>query len=333
MHVRDVISRTGPGPNAGPPGRVAGRAIRIRRGRYAAALSVAALIVTGCSGGGAPAAAAPKATADHRSPSPATTPAASPSAAPAAALSPLASRRLRRYLAGRAGDVTAALYDASTRQMWLYHPRLREYTASIVKVEIMGTALQEAESAGHSLPPSEAALMPSMIENSDNDSATALLADVGGPSAVAQFDRSAGLTQTQPSTLAFIPGTSLPGWGLTTTSALDEVTLVSRFAYPNPVLSDTFRQYGLSLMENIESDQSWGVSGGVPPGTVVALKNGWLPLGPSNWQIDSIGWIAGHGRNYVLAVLTEDNPTEQYGIDTIETIASDIYQAESTAGP
>ena len=118
-----------------------------------------------------------------------------------------------------------------------------------------------------------------------------------------------------------------PAVGLTTTTARDEVILVSRFAYPNGVLSSVSRQYGLSLMENIESDQGWGVSGGVPPGTRIALKNGWLPLGPSNWQIDSIGWIDGHGRNYVLAVLTADNPSEAYGIDTIEGIASYIYRS------
>ena len=264
----------------------------------------------------------------HRSPSPAAGKAAAGRpAGPGPPVSPFASRRLRRYLARRSGDVTAALYDERTRRLWLYRPELREYTASIVKVEIMGTALQDAESAGGSLPASETALLASMIENSDNDAATALLRDVGGPAAVARFDRSAGMTQTQPSTLAFIPGTSLPGWGLTRTTALDEVRLISEFAYPSPVLSDASRQYGLSLLENVETDQRWGISGGVPAGTTIALKNGWLPLGPSNWQIDSIGWVFGNGRNYVLAVLTEDNPTQAYGIATIETIARYVYRS------
>lgn len=270
----------------------------------------------------------------HRSPSPpAGKPAAAQSNAPRPPVSPFASRRLRRYLARRSGDVTAALYDERTHHLWLYLPQLREYTASIVKVEIMGTALQDAESAGESLPASEAALMPSMIENSDNDAATALLQDVGGPAAVARFDQSAGMTQTQPSTLAFIPGTSLPGWGLTTTTALDEVRLISEFAYPSPILSDASRQYGLSLLENVEADQRWGISGGVPANTTIALKNGWLPLGPSNWQIDSIGWVFGNGRNYVLAVLTEDNPTAAYGIATIETIAKYVYRSQGDAQP
>ena len=167
--------------------------------------------------------------------------------------------------------------------------------------------------------------MPLMIENSDNESATALLSDIGGPSALASFDQSIGMTNTTPSNLAFIPGTSLPGWGLTTTSALDEVTMISRFAYPNALLSTSSRNYGLSLMEQIEADQDWGVSAGVSMGTTVALKNGWLPLGSNDWQVNSIGWVSGSGRNYVLAVLTTGSPTETYGINTIETVASSIF--------
>jgi len=237
--------------------------------------------------------------------------------------SPFAS--LGSYLAGRSGRVTAALYDEATRTVWALHPRMTQDTASIVKVEIMATALSEAEAAGRQLPAAEAMLMPSMIENSDNQSATALLADVGGAGALARFDRSVGMDHTTPSALALIPGTSWPGWGLTTTTARDEVTLVSQFAYPGPALSGAARDYGVSLMEHVETDQAWGVSAGAPAGSTIALKNGWLPLGPSDWQINSIGWIDGHGRNYVLAVLTDGNPTQAYGIATIEHIARAVF--------
>ena len=195
--------------------------------------------------------------------------------------------------------MTAAVFDAPADRTWTLNPGSVQDTASIVKVEIMGAALQEAQATGIPLPGSESALMPSMIENSDNQSATQLLADIGGPSALAKFDRSAGMMETTPSTLAYIPGTSLPGWGLTTTTATDEVLLVSKFAFPNNILTAASRQYGLSLMEQVEADQGWGISGGVPAGTTVALKNGWLPLTASDWQVNSIGWIEGSGRDYV----------------------------------
>jgi beta-lactamase class A len=232
---------------------------------------------------------------------------------------------LSNYLASRQGSITAAVLDKTTGQTWVYRKGVAQDTASIVKVEIMGTALWEARTQGTQLTSTDKSLMTTMIENSDNNAATAMWNNVGGPSKIAQFDRLAGLTDTTPSSQKYIPGTTLPGWGLTTTTALDEVKLVSKFAFPNTILTSSQRQYGLGLMEHIESDQDWGVSGGVPSGATVALKNGWLPLAGHGWQVNSIGWVHGQGRNYVLAVLTVGNPDEQYGIDTIEHIASSMY--------
>lgn len=294
--------------------------------RPVAWLAVLGVLITGCAGGPGP---APSSSDSPRSAS------SGPTNPPAKLASPFAS--LSGYLSRRSGMVTAAVYDARTGHTWVYHGGVLEYTASIVKVEIMGTALREAQARGKALPPGEAALIPPMIEFSDNQAATTLLADVGGARAVGLFDRAAGLTQTTPSALAFIPGTRLPGWGLTTTTALDQVRLLKLFAYRNPLLSDYNRAYGLGFMERVEHGQNWGVGCGASPGTTVALKNGWLPFtsalrlaSPGTWQIDSIGWIRGHGRNYVLAVLTRQNPGYGYGIDTIQAIARRVY---SELGP
>jgi hypothetical protein len=75
-------------------------------------------------------------------------------------------------------------------------------------------------------------------------------------------------------------------------------------------------------MEHVVDWQRWGVSAGAEPGTTVALKNGWLRLGDSaQWRINSIGWVTGHGRDYVIAVLTDHNASMQYGVDTIESVS------------
>jgi hypothetical protein len=218
------------------------------------------------------------------------------------------------YLASRVGDVTAAVYDANTGTTWAWNPGDAQDTASIVKVDIMATAMSEAQSRNQALPAGEAQLMVPMIEQSDNNAATALWNDVGGPGAVAGFDRTIGMAQTNPS----------PAWGLTTTTAVDQVTLVKDFAYPNWALSNANRAYGLNLMEHVEPAQRWGVTGGVSAGVTVAVKNGWLPFG-ADWQVNSIGWVTGQGRNYVLAVLTRGSPTEGYGIDTIQGLSSQVW--------
>ena len=69
-----------------------------------------------------------------------------------------------------------------------------------------------------------------------------------------------------------------------------------------------------------------GVSAGVGPGTTVALKNGWCNFG-SGWNINSIGWIHRNGRDYVIAVTTFGNPTENYGIDSISEVAVAAWNA------
>lgn len=306
-----------------------------RTTRRAAAGVVLAFLAAGCSSPGTPISINPT-----LGPSSSKSPHASPShsnrtgATKTTLHNPFTDASLASFLAGRSGVVTAALYDKRTNQMWVYHPGKLEYAASIVKVEIMGTALWEAQSSGGRLPATQAQLMTPMIEASDNNSASALLSDVGGTSKVGQFDRLAGLTDTTPAgTDPTIPGSpGWPGWGLTTTTAKDEVILVRHFAYHNSLLTDAQRHYGLGLMEQIEAGQNWGVSYGLTqPGTTVALKNGWIPFPQAlqytaaAWQINSIGWIHGHGRNYVLAVLTRNNPTMQYGEDTIQYISRQVF--------
>lgn len=301
----------------------------MRRGarmpRQGAGIAILALVAAACSSPAAP--SDPSTSSGSTVPAATRTPVTAPSSHPRG-VSPFAS--LAGYLAQRQGTITAAVYDRRTGRFWVWNGRVREDTASIVKVEIMGTALRAAQDARAPLPADEQALIPPMIENSDNNAATAMLAKVGGPSAVMRFDRLAGLTQTTVSTLKFIPGSNppLPGWGLTKTTALDEVRLVSRFAYPNAILSGASRKYGVDLMEHVESDQAWGVSGGVPAGVTVALKNGWLPhnlAADSDWQVNSIGWIFGHGRNYVVAVLTSHSSSQAYGEETIRAIASKMF--------
>ncbi|MGH3164897.1 MAG: serine hydrolase, partial [Trebonia sp.] len=73
----------------------------------------------------------------------------------------------------------------------------------------------------------------------------------------------------------------------------------------------------------------WGVSSGVPSGATVALKNGWLPLNAAStdWQVNSVGWVSGDGRDYLIAVLTTGNPTEQYGISTIDALSARAWSA------
>jgi hypothetical protein len=227
------------------------------------------------------------------------------------------------YLAQRADDVTMAVYDANTGATWDLHPGQVQVTASIVKVDVMAAALAADQSSG-GIPPQQAALMAPMIEVSDNNAATAMWSIIGGAAGLGAFDRVLGLQSTTPYP-GPITATNL-GWAYSTTSADDMVRVVSTFAFPNAILSDPSRAYGLSLMHSVEASQVWGVPTGAPAGSV-AVKTGFITPAPGDAQVNSIGYVSGAGRNYVFAILTYGNPSEVYGESTINTLSSLVFDA------
>ena len=233
------------------------------------------------------------------------------------------------YVTGRSGAVLGAVYDVRTGQSWRLGDGPAQAAASVVKLDILETLL--ARRGGTALSPADQSLARSMIEDSDNDAATSLWDEVGGATGIGAYNDRAGLTRTALSECVTCAGFPWPGWGLTTTVAQDQLTLLKQLITPGPrpLLSDAERSYTLSLMENVTPAQRWGITGGVPAGVRVALKNGWLPLDDANtdWQVNSVGWVSGDGRDYLIAVLTTGNPTEQYGIDTIKALSALIWTA------
>ena len=94
---------------------------------------------------------------------------------------------------------------------------------------------------------------------------------------------------------------------------------------PSAQLTPSSQAYVLNLMEHITPSQDWGATGGVPAGVSVALKNGFAII--NGWQINTEGWVDGDGRDYLIAVLTDGNPSEQYGIDTVDAVSSIVWNA------
>jgi hypothetical protein len=136
-----------------------------------------------------------------------------------------------------------------------------------------------------------------MIEVSDNNAATALFNYVGGAPAVENWDRSVGLTGT----------TVVSNWGVSTTTATDQLRLLETYATPNPTLDAASREYGLSLLSQVEPSQIFGVNFGIGPGTLQAVKTGRLP---SVGVYNAFGWVKGDGRDYLIATLTQSVPSE-----------------------
>lgn len=224
--------------------------------------------------------------------------------------------------ADRSLDMTAAVYDAATGQTWLYRPTVSLTTGSVIKVEILETMLWRAQQSGTALSAAQLALAVLMIEDSTNEAAQELWDTVGGAVTLDDFGGDVGLTGTEPDPTGY--------WGLSTTTALDQVRLVKELAFPSPLLSEASRTYELGLMTHVEPAEAWGVTAGVPAGAAVALKNGWDPV-TGTWEVNSEGWVRGDGRSYVIAVLCWGAVTEGEGIDAIEGLSRLIWQQLSPA--
>jgi hypothetical protein len=224
-------------------------------------------------------------------------------------------RRLSKDIAaairGRSGSIAIRVEDVRTGVECRYNEGRRSHSASVVKATILAALLYWRQHTHTSLTSTEKHKATLMIEYSDNDAATYLWNDVGH-ARLNQFVKAATMTETE-----LNPGGY---WGLSEITARDELQLTRLLTEHNSVLADASRAYELNLMNHVVSYERWGVPAGAPSGLTVYVKNGWLN-DPVLWVINSIGAIKGHGRDYKMAILTYDNPGEQYGINTVQAIA------------
>jgi beta-lactamase class A len=186
-------------------------------------------------------------------------------------------------------------------------------TASIVKVDILATLLLRHQDAGTRLTAQEKTYATAMIENSDNVSATALWRIIGRAAGLDAANERFGLAGTE--------GGDGDLWGLTQTTAVDQLTLLQQVFGDDSELSEASRSYARGLMGRIAVGQQWGVSAAAA-GSAWALKYGWLPRSTTGlWDINSVGRVTVDGDDYLVAVLSKGNSTQAKGISLVEAVA------------
>ncbi|WP_405733882.1 class A beta-lactamase-related serine hydrolase [Streptomyces sp. NBC_01537] len=195
-------------------------------------------------------------------------------------------------------------------------------TASIVKVDILATLLLQAQDKGRQLTTQEKAYAKVMIENSDNTAASALWKDIGRASGLNAANRRLGLTETT--------GGSGALWGLTQTTAADQLRLLRVVFGTDSVLDDASQAYIRNLMGQVSSYQDWGV----PSASTgdFDVKNGWLQRSQTAlWDINSIGRVTYGGRTYLVAVTSKGSTTMNKGIALVEEAAQTAVTSFSRA--
>ncbi|MGN9839238.1 serine hydrolase [Nonomuraea sp. H19] len=235
-------------------------------------------------------------------------------------------KRLDRYLAGRPGLRTAMVKDLTTGRLYRYHAGERLITASSAKVQILMALLLETSWA--KLPKAVRRDAELMIRYSDNRAADRLWLRIGGAPGFTKAGRKFGLKHTHG-----VPGdcVDLYCWGITETSADDQIRLMKALVSGKSPLRAKERSRVLGLMGKVVAGQDWGIGAAACRGDRVALKNGWLKrVSTKRWAVISVGLITAGGHDYAVAVLTEGSPEVEYGIATVEGITKRIMQGFRT---
>jgi beta-lactamase class A len=222
-------------------------------------------------------------------------------------------------------DAGTAVLDLTSGQWASYDGNQEFITASIAKADILATLLYQAQQDHDgSLSAGEQSLATVMIEDSDNDAATSLWNHVGMAGGVAAANKVFGLRDTTPG-----PGEK---WGITTTTANDQIRLLRQIFTTPSKLSASSQAYIQHLMRHVSPEQAWGVPVAADSGTQPAVKNGWLPA-PKLWAVNSIGAVTHKGHHLLMAVLSHYNDSYGGGISVVEGIAAKAADAVTAYRP
>ncbi|MBX3313602.1 MAG: hypothetical protein KF906_04705 [Actinobacteria bacterium] len=209
--------------------------------------------------------------------------------------------------------ITAAFADTTTGCWYHLNPGLRITTASVMKAQVLGVLLLDAQRAGRSLTAWEQARIDRMIRYSSNPDTTALYQHVGGVAAMEASDAAFGATAT----------THTATYGLTRSTAADRARVALRLLHTGGPLTDASRDIAWDYMSTVHPMQEWGISAGVPDGWSVAQKNGFYPASGLGWRIGSAGFVRrpDADEGYAGAVMVEGVGSEDLGIRIVEEIS------------
>jgi hypothetical protein len=212
----------------------------------------------------------------------------------------LADALAARFPVARFSASVADLRDGCTYEL---RPGRRMTTASVFKVEVLAGVLLRAQREGRELNAWEAERVRPMIARSANPPTNELFSSLGGVPGVTRLHQAFGLAETS---------TPSGTWGLTVTTARDQVKLLRQVLLGGGPLGEAGRRRALAELAGVVPEQRWGITEGVPKGRVVALKNGFAGSRAHGWRLNSVGLVAGH---WLVATLTDGWPSEARGIE------------------
>jgi beta-lactamase family protein len=223
-----------------------------------------------------------------------------------------------RYAEAREGRVSFAVLAAQGALSGIDAERPYE-SASLVKAMILVAYLRKLAAEGREPSDLETQRMDEMIRVSDNVSATDLYGDLG-PEALEQVASDAGMRGFASN--AF--------WGNSQVTAADQARF---FIALDRLLPAAHREYGLGLLANVAPFHSWGIPEAARPAWRVFFKGGWRPDDDEGEIVHQGALLERGAQRVAIAVLTDLNPSETYGHETIRGVAQRLLQTSGGRPP
>jgi hypothetical protein len=210
------------------------------------------------------------------------------------------------FAARRAGRVSFAVVGEGGA-LSCYRCRASYHSASVVKAMLLIAYLNRLAGEGKILDADHDAHLTSMIRASDNAAATAIYAHVGDER-LNGLARQAGMTDFR------ISGS----WGSARITAADQARLFSRVQQLTP---SEYQGYARSLLVSIVPRESWGIPEVSRPEWLTFFKGGWLSS-PRGYLVHQVARLEKGELSLTIAILTDGNPSDAYGRETIRGIAA-----------
>lgn len=216
----------------------------------------------------------------------------------------------KRWAGDRLGSVAFAILDECGRLLGDHRFRVY-YSASAVKAMLLVAYLRRDDVRERELTDSERGLLGSMIEQSDNKAADTIFAGVG-ESGLNDVAAAAEMRH-------FVSSSFWGGSGIT---AGDQAAFLGRIEHYVPKRHESF---ALAVLANVIDDQRWGIADVVPRGWEIHFKGGWYPAA-NGWRVNQVATLRRHDRAFAVAVLSEGNPSFEYGQETMAGVAKRLLK-------
>ena len=180
----------------------------------------------------------------------------------------------------------------------------------------MVALLRQPDVRHDALTSAEKRLIGPMIKRSDNQTATAIYNRVG-QRALYRLAKDAGMRRF----------TTQPTWSLSTITPKEQ----ARFFYRLEMfIPRRHRGYAMKLLTKIVASQRWGIPPAAPRGWKLHFKGGWS--GRPSWRVNQVMLLRKPPRRFSIAILTREQPSREYGHESIEGVARRLLRGYERAG-